>query len=398
MVQMLVDGLAGKWDEIDGVRAGSSADKIEVIHINARLSERGDDIGQPGWRKVVRLVRYCARAIVARFRHRVTCFYYVPAPALKAAIFRDWIVMALCRPFFPTIIYHWHAIGLGHWIEHEARPVERWISRALLARPELSIVLGEYNRADAMLMRSREIALLPNGIPDPCPQFDRDMLAMRIARAKDRKMASQSFTSATTVPRSVCEFRVMYIGLCHREKGLFDALDAIALLSSRFARSGLRVKFAVAGGFWNEGERVEFEKRIAAPDLQSDGEPLVKYLGFVSGEQKRNLFRESDCLCFPTFYSAESFGLVVAEAMAWGLHVVITQWRTVPELLPPTYAGTVPIKSPREIAKKLEEMATADYAPELRQRFVDCYSETSFAKGMVNILRQLGSRKDRVER
>ena len=393
MVQMLVDGLAGKWDEIEGVKAGSPDDKIEVIHIDVRLSDSVDDIGQPGWRKLVRLIRYCARAIVARFRYRVTCFYYVPAPALKAAILRDWIVMALCRPFFPTIIYHWHAIGLGNWIEHEARPVERWVSRALLARPELSIVLGEYNRADAMLMRSREIALLPNGIPDPCPQFDRDMLAMRIARAKDRKVASESFASAKTVTAlPVSEFRVMFIGLCHREKGLFDALDAIALLNKKFNRTRLRVKFTVAGGFWNEGERQEFEKRIAAPDLQSNGEPLVKYLGFVSGEQKRNLFRESDCLCFPTYYSAESFGLVVAEAMAWGLHVVTTRWRTVPELLPPAYPGAVPIRSPEEIANKLEEMATADHAPELRRRFVDCYSEASFARGVVNILRRLGSR------
>ena len=48
----------------------------------------------------------------------------------------------------------------------------------------------------------------------------------------------------------------------------------------------------------------------------------MRYCGFVAGEEKRRLFRESDCFCFPTYYPAESFGIVVIEAMAFELPVV----------------------------------------------------------------------------
>ena len=46
------------------------------------------------------------------------------------------------------------------------------------------------------------------------------------------------------------------------------------------------------------------------------GEPMVDYRGFVSGAGKEEVFRESDCFCFPTYYAAESFGLALVEAMA----------------------------------------------------------------------------------
>jgi len=46
---------------------------------------------------------------------------------------------------------------------------------------------------------------------------------------------------------------------------------------------------------------------------------LVEYCGFVTGAEKSRLFREADVFCFPTYYPAESFGLVVLEAMAHGL-------------------------------------------------------------------------------
>lgn len=386
MVQLALEGLRG------GHGDGGSAERVEVFHVDARLSDSIDDIGHAGWRKVWRLLGYCRQAIAARFRHGVKCFYYVPAPGLRAAVYRDWIVMALCRPFFPVLVYHWQAMGLGDWIEQTARPWERWISRRLLARPELSIVLGEVNRRDAQQLKSKQVAVIPNAIADPCPRFETEVLGSRLERA-----AARAAVLAGGVPRSSPsdaddagqEFRVMYIGLCHREKGLFDAVEAVALANRQLGDVPLRVTLSVAGGFWQESDRVEFERRIKEPDLIRRGVPLVTYLGFVSGAEKRQLFARSDCLCFPTYYSAESFGLVVVEAMAWGLHLVTTRWRTVPELLPPGYPGVVEIKSPQEIAAKLVEFARRPYEPGLRARFLERYTADQFARSLRKVLAEL---------
>lgn len=388
MVQLLVDGLGGDS------RGGRMGKAVDVFHVDARLSDSIDSIGQAGFKKVVLLIQYCLQAIGCRLRHGVRNFYYVPAPGLRAAIYRDWIVMALCRPFFPFVIYHWHAVGLGDWIETQARPWERWISRWLLGRPELSIVLGEFNRRDARQLGSQRVAVVPNGIPDPCPGFDESLRAIRISRAAARQLllgngSAVSADSRKPAPEA-CEFRVMFIGLCHRPKGLFDAVEAILLANRRLQSSPLRITLAVAGGFWTDAERVEFENRIRQPDLMRDGTPLVVYKGFVSGESKQRLFRESDCLCFPTYYPAESFGLVVAEAMAWGLSVVTTRWRTVPELLPAGYAGLVDVRSPEQLSEALLAMAGSDYDARLRARFLECFTERRFVGAVEEVLRNHG--------
>ncbi|MHB9009532.1 MAG: glycosyltransferase family 4 protein, partial [Limisphaerales bacterium] len=217
---------------------------------------------------------------------------------------------------------------------------------------------------------------------DPCPSFDDEVKPRRVRRAEDRKALLTSVLRAEpstgALPGDSGEFRVMFIGLCHREKGLFDALEAVALANRRLAATPLRLTLAVAGGFWHESERVEFEQRVRQPDLFRDGRPLVEYRGFVHGAEKQRLFRESDCLCFPTYYPAESFGLVVVEAMAWGLHVVTTRWQTVPELLPPGYSGLVAPQSPAELATALVSMVSAEYDARLRRRFLECLTERRF--------------------
>ncbi len=396
MVQLAVEGLAGQAG-LSGTPSGGQpglATDLEVIHVDARLSDSIGDIGHFAGRKLWRVLRYCGQAISARFRRGVKCFYYVPAPGLRAAVYRDWIVMAMCRPFFPVLIYHWHAMGLGEWIEQTARPWERWISRWLLHRPELSIVLGEVNRRDAELMRSGKIAVVPNAIPDPCPAFDQEILPVRQRRAAERMAvgkpagvgAGEAPELAAAGPSEPLEFRVIFVGLCHPEKGLFDAVEAIALANRRLDGGRLRVTLTVAGGFWREEDRVTFERRIQERDLLRAGLPLVSYVGFVTGAEKRRLFAESDALCFPTYYAAESFGLVVVEAMAWGLHVVATRWRTVPELLPPGHEGLVEVKSPKAIADRLIELAFSPYTPTLRARYLDRYTTQLFATRLRAVL------------
>jgi hypothetical protein len=63
---------------------------------------------------------FCLQAIWLRCRHGVKNFYYIPAPGKRVALYRDWLVMLFCRPFFKNVILHWHAAGLAKWLETEA--------------------------------------------------------------------------------------------------------------------------------------------------------------------------------------------------------------------------------------------------------------------------------------
>jgi glycosyltransferase involved in cell wall biosynthesis len=173
---------------------------------------------------------------------------------------------------------------------------------------------------------------------------------------------------------------------------LFDTLEAVALANEELRRkpSRLRVHLSVAGKFWREVDRLEFERRIQRPDLAGmAGEPLVRYCGFVAEADKKRLFVESDCFCFPTYYEAESFGIVLVEAMAFGLPIITTRWRTIPELLPPGYHGIVPPKSPEKIAQVMLRHLQGEYDPGLRAWFLDHFTERQYTDQMVIALRSV---------
>jgi glycosyltransferase involved in cell wall biosynthesis len=100
----------------------------------------------------------------------------------------------------------------------------------------------------------------------------------------------------------------------------------------------------------------------------------VTYLGFVGGADKARALVESDCYCFPTYYAAENFALVVLDAMAYGLPIVTTRWRATPEVLPQAYPGFVDIRSPGQIAERLERLSTLGTGEELRELFLRQYT------------------------
>jgi len=399
MVQLLIDALGGdlrqkRSSNSDHQSLAFSVEKeppIQCYHVDCRLSKDIHDIARIRWGKVFLVLKFCLEAIWSRFRYGIHNFYYVPAPGMRGPIYRDWIVMALCRPFFRRIIFHWHAVGLGDWLETRAKPTERWLTRHLLGDADLSIVLGPFYRADAAKLSPKRTEVIPNGIPDPCPTFDKDIFPLRLARAKARgsllsgpvpaKLGSGPALDDATI------FRVLCLSLCTRDKGLFDTLEGVALANRQLvdASSPMRIRLTVAGKFWHEREQDEFNQRVAQPDLNGTRSTeanlaIMTFRGFVSGEEKDQLFRQSDCYCFPTYYAHP---VSLLEAMAYGLSIITTRWRAVAELFPMSYSGLVEPRAPKQVASALERFMRGETSFCLRQTFLDHFLKTRFVERMI---------------
>jgi glycosyltransferase involved in cell wall biosynthesis len=386
MVQHLVDGLreTGQVD-LTGPSSGRRDAPIGYVHINPQLSHDLGDIGR--WRpgKIVRVFGYIFEAIRAKFRYNLDTFYFVPAPPKREALYRDWAVLLFCRPFFRKLILHWHCIGQREFFAEKLTAPERWLAHLCYGQATLSIALSKFSEEEASMFRPLNSVIVPNGIPDPCPQFDQEVWPQRLKRAEARG----TWNGWADGPRLAYE--VLFIAGRMTPKGLFDAIDAIKKANHRLEQRGVswRMRLTVAGTFDNDAERARFEgaaQGLNATQQEGADEPLCVYAGWADEEKKKSLYRQADCLFFPTTYPSESFGLVLAEAMAHGCAVITTRWQAVPEVLPPGDPNAVEPHDIDAMATALLRCAAAPADRSLREYFLAHFTRDLFVQNMVRAL------------
>jgi glycosyltransferase involved in cell wall biosynthesis len=382
MVKLMLDGFGGDCRKVKTKSSGGFG--IQCYHVNARFSKALEDIGEFQGGKIFLIIFYCLQAIWCRFRHGVENFYYVPAPGKSVALYRDWLVMLFCRPFFKRVILHWHAAGLAKWLETSAQIRTRALTYRLFKPVNFSIVLSHYNFADAEKLLSQYIRVVPVGIPDPCPDFAEKILPLRRGRIAARKKILAGEIPPDDPAKNVS---VLFLAHCTREKGVFDSISGVMLANEKMAaaQKPLRFRLTLIGAFASDAEEKELHEFIRRHGL----EQMVEVLGFVSAERKARALAGADIFCFPTFYLAENQPGNLIEAMAYGLPVITTRWRSIPEMLPENYLGLVEPKSPEQIAGALANLAESDFSGALREIFQRRFTLEQHLANMAEAIRSV---------
>jgi glycosyltransferase involved in cell wall biosynthesis len=393
MVQLMLNGFGGNHRERKRRESAGHANPfgMKCYHVNARYSRTLEDVGEFQGTKIFLILFYCLQAIWCRFRYGVDNFYYVPAPGKRVALYRDWLVMFICRPFFKRIILHWHAAGLAKWLETSVQIRTRAVTYHAFQKPALSVVISNYNVADAEKLLSRRVRRVNYGIPDPCRDFEKTVLprwkarfAARVKLFRNEPLGPADLENTGGDPQIV---KVLYLAHCMREKGLFAAAQAVVLanriLTSR--KCPVQMKLLAAGSFVTNEEKLEFEGLLKTPEFAS----AVDCLGFVSGLKKESALREADLFCFPTRYSAENQPVTLIEAMAFGLPTVTTRWRSIPEMFPPGYPGLVADQSTEPIAAALLALMTQESGEYLREHFLSRFTIERHLTNLAGALRSV---------
>jgi len=149
---------------------------------------------------------------------------------------------------------------------------------------------------------------------------------------------------------------VLYMSRLDRKKGIELLLKALAGAIA----AGLPIHFVLAG---SNSQDPAYEAELAAQIAGSVLADCTTLTGFVAGADKLALLRDADLFVLPSYY--ENFGIAVAEAMAAGLPVVISDGVDLWPAVADAEAGWV---MPPEVGALTETLLVALQAPAERQR------------------------------
>lgn len=318
MIQALLDG---KYE------------RIRLHHVRMVFSSDMDSVGKFAWSKILVLFITIARVWWARIRTRSSVLYYPPSGPNKVPVLRDIVLLCTTRWLFRRVVFHFHAGGVSGF-ESALPGLLRPFFRFAYRKADLSIRTAPQNPEDGRLLAAERDVVVPNGIAD--------------ARGTVPERAY-----AASGP-----FEILFTGVLVESKGVRVLLEAFRRLNLQGIDARLRIM-----GKWNDPALREWSMRF----IEHEGlAGKVEFLGVLRDREKNLRFAGCDVFCFPSFFEAESFGLVLVEAMQFGRPVVSTRWRGIPSVVDNGVNGyLVPVASPDEVAEKLALLA---HDPGLRQR------------------------------
>ncbi|WP_069473717.1 glycosyltransferase family 4 protein [Candidatus Marithrix sp. Canyon 246] len=291
---------------------------IKLYHVNMAFSADIDEVGRFSFGKIFHLLSVIIRIIWMRFRHGIDVLYYPPAGPNKVPMYRDFAILILTRWLFSRTVFHFHAGGLSELVATLSLP-ERWLARLAYYHADCAIRLATLNPEDGKQLQAKQDIVIPYGLEDNY---------------------ITGHHKQNQIPK------ILFVAVLSPSKGVNILLDACKLLKD----DGFQFTLELMGRFHS----VEFEKSVKKKVVSFGLSSYVTFLGVKTGNDKWQAFSKTDIFCFPSFYEAETFGLVVLEAMQFELPVVTTCWRGIPSLVHDGETGyLVAIKDAEAVAAKL---------------------------------------------
>ncbi len=293
---------------------------IKLFHVRMSFSNNIGEVGRFRLNKIVESIKLITKIILARFRFNSKILYYPPSGPNTMAIIRDIVILISTRWLFSKVIFHFEGGGLGEFYMKTPR-LYRPLFRFAYFKPDAAIHLTNLSPNDGGVIKAKKIYVVPNGIED--------------------LFSTYSTLQLQKVQNPV----ILFVGALYKSKGVFDLLEAGRILKDK----GYNFCIKIMG----EGslETVQdIQRFIISAHLNNN----VELLGVRVGGDKWIEYATSDIFCFPSYYEAESFPVVILEALMFGLPVVASKWRGIPRAVRDGENGfLVPIQSPEQLAEKL---------------------------------------------
>ncbi|WP_224999906.1 glycosyltransferase [Cesiribacter sp. SM1] len=295
--------------------------ELQVYHVRMAFSKSMKSVGTFEVGKVLHMFSVVLRALYFRFRYGINTLYYMPGGSNFTPIARDIFILFFLRTFFSKTIFHFRAAGVSEIVRNQPY-VLRKAATLIYNKPELAIQLSALNPDDGQYFKAKKVSIIPNGLEDAALPY------IPIVRQSQKIVT------------------ILYVGVVQETKGIMVLLEATKML----LEAGYKIRVNIIGEFNSEKFRVTAINYCRNNNL----EDTVNFLGVKKGEEKWLHFNAADIFCFPSYFESESFGNVAVEAMMFGLPIVATEWRGIPDIVKDGLSGfLVKIKSADQLKNKL---------------------------------------------
>jgi glycosyltransferase involved in cell wall biosynthesis len=269
-------------------------DRWRTKHLDFRFTPSFSTVRQASLAKVWELLKVYGRLFRLSLRHgRVDLLIYPSGGPQTVPMVRDILLLPFVRVVTKRLWVQFHAAGIGDRLRQRNGVLERLL-KIVYDGVDEAIVMTAYNRCDPVALGITEVEVIPHRLKDENP---------------DEKLPDFSQKP----------LRILHAGHLYDLKGTPQLIEAFGRIASGYPEWRL----ILMGEFLPPYS--EDECRAKCRELGI--EKRVEILGVLRGEEKAAQFRSSQLFVFASIAPYESFGLVMTEAMMWGLPMLVSNWR-----------------------------------------------------------------------
>jgi glycosyltransferase involved in cell wall biosynthesis len=298
-------------------------------------------VEKPSWRTPLYFARDLGRLVPALLS--IQPEVVVVHASGSFSFVRDWMFMLAARACGARVVCHYHGT-LHTRFPSTITPAGRFFGRMMMSAADRVIVVGPgYRDRFAEAWRRDDVAWSPN-VAD---------VALYQAAAGEH---------GPWLPPG--ERGVLFVGRLSRSKGIWDLIDAMPAVIARHPDA----RFLLCGVAENDVQEPVLRAAVAERGLAAH----VSFLGSLDARGKAVAYACSSVFVSPSW--TEAFPLVIPEAMAAGLPMVLTAVGAIPDLVRDGEDGfLVPPRDPAALADRMnrlldDEPLRARMAAHVRER------------------------------
>jgi len=332
--------------------------EFNIHNIKLNYSKYMRDVGKVNLNKILGIFKVRKKIIGELKSFKPNFIYFAPATSGLGLIRDNFFVQLIKKRNIP-ILFHIHS----RVNSKKSSNIQKL--RAMLSGEKV-IVLGKELITDVdWVLPKEKIKILSNATVNEVSKNTFDKII------KKRKQKS--------VPN------ILFLSNMIESKGWFKLLEACKILNNR----NIKFNCNFVGAWPSKKDERKFFNYVSQNNLQCS----VNYLGNKIGKERNKIFSSSDVFVFPTEYSLETFGLVILEAMMFGLPVIANNIATISSTVSHNKTGFVLEKNtPEEISNYIERLIKnkelrIQMGERGRQRFLENFEMKAYEKKFLKIIR-----------